>query len=254
MLTSPCQGGDRAAPRCRGWHLPFSCWPRRAGCDVTLQRKPWGPVSLNPGATRLYSGFLRIGCRGEVAEWSKAHAWNACRRATVSRVRIPPSPPSAPRRGSPVSLCGVEVGLLCMSPDPECGVIGNLPEIVVGRKHRQIMTYAQLSQESINRSDLHAVSAAAVPQLRRPDVIVAIWHQQGDGRKSVENLVAGLRTQEALKKFLKDEACRQNHLAGFDCLDERPDLPGRRDCIAAKREGPNASVHEKTQSRVRSPL
>ena len=30
---------------------------------------------------------------GEVAEWSKAHAWNACRRATVSRVRIPPSPP-----------------------------------------------------------------------------------------------------------------------------------------------------------------
>ena len=30
---------------------------------------------------------------GEVAEWSKAHAWNACRRETVSRVRIPVSPP-----------------------------------------------------------------------------------------------------------------------------------------------------------------
>ena len=30
---------------------------------------------------------------GEVAEWSKAHAWNACRRVTVSRVRIPVSPP-----------------------------------------------------------------------------------------------------------------------------------------------------------------
>ena len=28
-----------------------------------------------------------------MAEWLKAHAWNACRRATVSRVRIPPSPP-----------------------------------------------------------------------------------------------------------------------------------------------------------------
>ncbi len=34
---------------------------------------------------------------GEVAEWLKAHAWNACRRATVSRVRIPPSPPPGPR-------------------------------------------------------------------------------------------------------------------------------------------------------------
>ena len=30
---------------------------------------------------------------GQVAEWSKAHAWNACRRATVSRVRIPLCPP-----------------------------------------------------------------------------------------------------------------------------------------------------------------
>ena len=30
---------------------------------------------------------------GEVAEWLKAHAWKACMRATVSRVRIPLSPP-----------------------------------------------------------------------------------------------------------------------------------------------------------------
>jgi hypothetical protein len=30
---------------------------------------------------------------GEMAEWLKAHAWNACRRATVSWVRIPLSPP-----------------------------------------------------------------------------------------------------------------------------------------------------------------
>ena len=30
---------------------------------------------------------------GEVAERLKAHAWKACRRATVSGVRIPPSPP-----------------------------------------------------------------------------------------------------------------------------------------------------------------
>ncbi len=37
---------------------------------------------------------IDCGC-GEVAEWSKAHAWNACRRETVSRVRIPVSPPLA---------------------------------------------------------------------------------------------------------------------------------------------------------------
>src|SRR5262245_56448376 len=32
-------------------------------------------------------------CTGEVAEWLKAHAWNACIRESVSWVRIPPSPP-----------------------------------------------------------------------------------------------------------------------------------------------------------------
>ena len=31
--------------------------------------------------------------RGEVSEWLKEHAWKACMRATVSRVRIPLSPP-----------------------------------------------------------------------------------------------------------------------------------------------------------------
>lgn len=30
---------------------------------------------------------------GEVAEWLKAHAWKACVRATVPRVRISSSPP-----------------------------------------------------------------------------------------------------------------------------------------------------------------
>ena len=39
-------------------------------------------------------GFVRA--TGEVAEWSKAHAWKVCRRGTVSRVRIPLSPPESP--------------------------------------------------------------------------------------------------------------------------------------------------------------
>ena len=32
--------------------------------------------------------------KGEVAEWLKAHAWKACKGATLSWVRIPFSPPS----------------------------------------------------------------------------------------------------------------------------------------------------------------
>jgi len=30
---------------------------------------------------------------GDLSEWLKEHAWKACKRETVSRVRIPQSPP-----------------------------------------------------------------------------------------------------------------------------------------------------------------
>ena len=46
-----------------------------------------------------YGGVLRIGVacdkiiNGSVAEWLKAHDSKSCRRATVSRVQIPPLPP-----------------------------------------------------------------------------------------------------------------------------------------------------------------
>ncbi len=45
---------------------------------------------MPPAAGRSSCGLT---AGGEVAEWLKAHAWNACIRETVSRVRIPLSPP-----------------------------------------------------------------------------------------------------------------------------------------------------------------
>ena len=38
---------------------------------------------------------------GEMAEWLKAHAWKACIRESVSRVRIPISPPFLPLKKYP---------------------------------------------------------------------------------------------------------------------------------------------------------
>lgn len=43
--------------------------------------------------SRKEGGYVQYYLRGEVSEWLKEHAWKACRRATVSRVRIPSSPP-----------------------------------------------------------------------------------------------------------------------------------------------------------------
>jgi len=68
-----------------------------------------------------------------------------------------------------------------------------MPEIVVGCQHHQVVTYAHLSQQGIDRSDLHTASAAVISQLSCPDMIVAIWHQQSDGGKPIEYLIAGVR-------------------------------------------------------------
>ena len=50
--------------------------------------------------------YIRYSPHGEVAEWSKAHAWKVCRRETVSRVRIPVSPPFNPEKAFSRSGCG----------------------------------------------------------------------------------------------------------------------------------------------------
>jgi|SRR5882724_10214921 len=98
------------------------------------------------------------------------------------------------------------------------------------------MTDTELGKEGIDRSDLYAGPPAAISQVRCPDVIVAIRDQQGQSRKPVQNLFAGFRTLEALKKLLKDQACREDCLAGFDCANERPNFWCRRWRIAPQRK------------------
>lgn len=102
------------------------------------------------------------------------------------------------------------------------------PEVLICRQHREIMADAQLGQQRIDRAHLHASSPAAIPQFRRLDMIVAIRHQQGDRRKTVQKLIAALWSCEALKEFLQHKAGRQKSLAAFKSLDERFDLRARR--------------------------
>jgi hypothetical protein len=79
------------------------------------------------------------------------------------------------------------------APDLEYRVVSNVMEILVCRQHRQFMAYAQLSQEGIDGADLHPDTSAASPEFRGCDVIIAVWHKQGEGGEPVQNLIAGLR-------------------------------------------------------------
>lgn len=72
-------------------------------CDCA--RHEYRCARLRRLASQGHPPQSRIGglTRGEMAEWSKAHAWKVCRRVTVSRVRIPLSPP-LPQRATKIVI------------------------------------------------------------------------------------------------------------------------------------------------------
>ncbi len=112
-------------------------------CPVGTDRRPW-PVAPPvpdpaPATARKFAwdclhptwqdlpnhpckglSILAEGRNGQLAEWSKAHAWKVCRRGTVSRVRIPHCPPQhitrcyflATRFGDRASFCRSNVANL----------------------------------------------------------------------------------------------------------------------------------------------
>ena len=80
-------------------------WARaRPSMCASMSRKPRTP-SRNAAERRL-AGRARAPIStpsGQVAEWLKAHAWNACIGASLSRVRIPACPPHSMFAG--VRMC-----------------------------------------------------------------------------------------------------------------------------------------------------
>ena len=56
-------------------------------------------------------------------------------------------------------------------------MIGDTSEVYIGCQHRQIVAYAEMGQQRIDRSHLHAVSPAMILQLSRANMVVAVGHQ-----------------------------------------------------------------------------
>ena len=73
---------------------------------LSLRQLNWG----------LSGAHMRCNCRGEVAEWLKAHAWKACLLEMATWVRIPPSPPILAIQFQLLSNPEFFVYLLCPLP------------------------------------------------------------------------------------------------------------------------------------------
>jgi hypothetical protein len=149
---------------------------------------------------------------------------------------------------------GIPITSLRLAPKFQSALAGNVPKIVVGREHGQVMTKAKLRQQRIDGSNLQARAPTAVSELRGPNVIVAIRHDERHGGKPIQNLCAGFRTREALQQLLQDKAGRQDRLAGIKGAKQRLHLGRWSGRIAPERQRPDAGIDEEAQSRARSAL
>ncbi len=132
--------------------------------------------------------------------------------------------------------------------------MGDVPEVVVSRQQRQPVTDAQPGEQSVNRSDLDARTAAAVLQLGGPDVIVSVRNNEGNGRKAFKNLLTSRWSGKALQDLLQHQAGGDHGVSGFECPDQCAHFFGRRRTIASQRQRPYTGVDEQRQSRERSAL
>ncbi len=93
---------------------------------------------------------------GEMPEWSNGHAWKACVRETVPRVRIPVSPPYFHN-----SLNFKEL-FYCQAPiGHNVGTIFRTPEEQTGPDGTKIPDYSQLHHHNHSPSRTHILFALA---------------------------------------------------------------------------------------------
>lgn len=84
---------------------------------------------------------------------------------------------------------------------------GNEIEVVVDAQQCQIVPDAELGEQGVDRADLNSGSAASISEFGRRNVILTVGLEQRKRCEALDYLCARLRAGEALKQFLKDEAC-----------------------------------------------
>ena len=76
---------------------------------------------------------------------------------------------------------------------------GRVTEVPVGTQQDQLVSNRQLSQECIDRSELHAALPAAVTNLGCLDVVVAVGGDRWQRREATQDRVALARAPKPLQ-------------------------------------------------------
>jgi hypothetical protein len=84
-------------------------------------------------------------------------------------------------------------------------LLGDPHKVAIGRQHRKRVPDAELCEERIDGCDLCSSPTARIPEIRSIDVIAPVRRQKWQGRKTVQNFSARLRTGKSLEEFLENE-------------------------------------------------
>ena len=117
------------------------------------------------------------------------------------------------------------------------------------------MPASELDKQSVDGPDLDSATATGVSDLGGFNVVLAVRHQESQGRKPLHELISGLGSGEALKKLLKYKASGEHLIRTKKRVAQSRHLGRALHGIAAKRERPHARVDEETHDlRDRSAL
>lgn len=127
-------------------------------------------------------------------------------------------------------------------------------EVPICRQQRELMTYAELSNQRIYRPDLHSAPAALVTQCSCRYVIITIRTQEGNRREAFYQVFGGSRSDKSLKQFLKDQSSRYNDLRAIKGLTQGFDFRCRQIRVASEGQRPDAGIYEQRHERDLSDL
>lgn len=128
-------------------------------------------------------------------------------------------------------------------------------EILVRRQQHQIVPPAELYEQGIDRSDLHAATAAGVPDFCCFDVVFPARLEEGESGEALDELGSRLGSGKALQKLLQYQT-RGEYLIGpqqgmAECRHLGRGLLG----VSAQSQRPDARVDEQAHLlRARSAL
>ena len=133
-------------------------------------------------------------------------------------------------------------------------MLRSVVEVLIRAQQNQIVPDTKLCDKCVDRSNLHARSAAQVPEVGRGNMILTIWLDQGERREGLDNLLACLRVREALQEFLQDQARGHDHPCPGQGFLEHVDLMPVNFGIAPEGERPDARIDQERHLRERSTL